>query len=71
MKKAFESFAQMPVILMVACVFGMVSVIFVICALVDHLRIGLFRLLRIAKLSESLSDKLNAVYSKRFPDETA
>ena len=65
-KNAFVSFTNKPVILMVALILISVLAIFVLCAVIDLLRIQLFKLVKVGKLSEAIDNKITSTYSCIF-----
>ncbi len=64
MKDTFVSFAHMPLLIMLLCIFASILTIFLLCSAVDLLRIQLFKLLRISKLSDFIANKIIGLYLK-------
>lgn len=61
---AFISFASKPVLVMVLYVLITAFVIFVICSVIDMLRIQLFKLIRVKNISEFVGRKITFFYKK-------
>ena len=66
LKDAFVSFANMNAVVSVIVIFIATLAIFVICSLLDLLRIQAFKFIRIGKLCEFIENKLTNIYSKVF-----
>ena len=65
-KDAFSFLVYKPLPVMILGVLLAVAVIFVLCTVIELMRIQLFKLMRISKLSEYISQKLNNVYLTLF-----
>jgi len=63
---SFIPFGEKHVALMVLYVLAATVTIYLTCALVDWLRIQLFKLIRIDRFSEFLAKKINSLYSRVF-----
>lgn len=64
LSKAFANFASLNVVLLVIYALLAAAIIFLICALIDYLRLLLFKLLRIKKCCELLVEKLRPISNK-------
>lgn len=67
-KNAFVSFADKSPIIMLLCVFAATTVVFMVCALIEWIRIKLFKLIKVGKLCEIIDNKFNGLYLKVFKD---
>lgn len=65
-KDAFVSFATKSPIIMILCVAAASLSIFVLCTIIELLRIQIFKLLKVSKLSEFIARKINDFYLKVF-----
>lgn len=63
-KNSFVSFANQSFTLMIICVLAATVVVFAICAVIEWLRIRLFKFLKISELCEKIDYNLNKVYLK-------
>ena len=64
LKDAFVSFAHTSGLLMIVCTLAVTLIIFLLCAVIDLLRIQLFKLLRVAQLCESVNRYVVRLFSK-------
>ena len=64
LSKAFANFASLNSVLMVIYAFAAAAIIFIICALIDYLRLSLFKALRIKKGCEFVCRKLSPISNK-------
>ncbi len=65
-KDMFVPLVNKPVIIMIACVLVGTFGIFIICSIIELLRIQFFKLIKINKLSEIIENKTNRIYIKIF-----
>ncbi|MBQ8765638.1 MAG: hypothetical protein IJZ16_02430, partial [Clostridia bacterium] len=65
MKNRFELYAEFNPILMLLAVFGTAIGIFLLCSLIDFVRIKIFRILKIKELSLKLEDAINNFQYKK------
>lgn len=65
-RNAFASLGQKSLILMILGIFAAVLAVFLICAIIEFLRILLFKLIRINGLCEFIARKFDSLYSKVF-----
>lgn len=65
-KDAFVSFATKTPIIMILCVIAASLTIFVLCTIIELLRIQVFKLAKISKLSEFIARKINDFYLRIF-----
>ena len=65
-KDAFVSFVTKPPIVMIICIILASFIIFVLCAIIDLLRIQIFKLIKVNKLSEFIARKINDFYLRVF-----
>ena len=63
---AFVSFATKSPIVMIICVILASLAIFALCTIIELLRIEIFKLIKVSKLSESIARKINDFYLKVF-----
>jgi surface polysaccharide O-acyltransferase-like enzyme len=66
LKDAFAPFVNKHFAIMIAYIFIAVLAIFISCSIIELLRIGLFKLLKVGKLCEIIENKLNGLYLKVF-----
>ena len=64
LKDAFVSFAHTSGLLMIVYTLAVTLIIFLLCAVIDLLRIQLFKLLRVAQLCESVNRYVARLFSK-------
>ncbi|MBQ5602728.1 MAG: hypothetical protein IIU77_07915, partial [Clostridia bacterium] len=67
-KDAFAPFVNKHFAIMIAYIFIAVLAIFILCSIIELLRIRLFKLLKVGKLCEIIENKLNGLYLKVFKD---
>lgn len=65
-KDAFVSFVTKSPIAMILCVILASLAIFVLCAIIELLRIQIFKLIKVSKLSEIIARKINDFYLRVF-----
>lgn len=65
-KDAFVSFATKTPIAMILCIIVASVAIFVLCAIIELLRIQIFKLIKVSQLSEFMAQKINDFYLKVF-----
>ena len=65
-KDAFVSFAAKSPIAMILCVIVASLVIFILCTIIELLRIQIFKLINVSKLSEVIARKINDFYLRVF-----
>ncbi len=65
-KDAFVSFTTKSPIFMILCVIAASLAIFVLCTIIELLRIQIFKLIKVGKLSEFIARKINDFYLKVF-----
>lgn len=65
-KDAFVSFATKTPIVMILCIIVASVAIFVLCAIIELLRIQIFKSIKVSQLSEFMAQKINDFYLKVF-----
>jgi len=65
-KDAFVSFATKTPIAMILCIIVASVAIFVLCAIIELLRIQIFKSIKVSQLSEFMAQKINDFYLKVF-----
>ena len=68
MKDAFISFSHKPLIVMVVCVFTATLAIFLLCSVIDLMRIQFFKLIKVGKLYEIIDNKVTRLCLKVFKE---
>lgn len=68
MEDAFISFSYKPLIVMVVCVFTATLAIFLLCSVIDLIRIQFFKLIKINKLCEFIDNKVTRLCLKVFKE---
>jgi len=64
---AFASFGEMSLLNLLACTLLTAFLIYLVCAVIDLLRIQLFKILHVHRLCEILEARLLRLYAKLFP----
>ena len=68
MRDAFISFLHKPLLVTVAYVFTATLVIFLLCSVIDLIRIQFFKLIRVGRLCEIIDNKITGLYLKVFKE---